>query len=297
MTEAFLKYLRFEKRASRHTVAAYENDLRQFRSYLTEQEGMDNPQDAMFPNIRRFVVSLVESGLEPVSVNRKIASLKAFFRFLLKQQKIAKDPMQRISMLKIKKRLPGFVREEEIHQVMDSASTAAVADLTEFERVRGHLILELLYATGMRLSELLTLCDTDFDFRNRTVKVLGKRNKERLIPFGKGLVPVIDLYRAVRDRDVDRGAHGRFFVTAKGDPCYPTLVYKVVKKYLQSTTADRKSPHVLRHSFATHLLNKGAEINAVKDLLGHSSLAATQVYTHNSIEKLKKVFDQAHPKA
>ncbi|HET7180243.1 MAG TPA: tyrosine-type recombinase/integrase, partial [Chryseosolibacter sp.] len=190
-------------------------------------------------------------------------------------------------------RLPTFVREDDMVNLLDNH----VFNET-FEGCRDRLILEIFYGTGIRLSELLSLKDSGIDLKNRTIKVLGKRNKERVIPFPAALVQVIERYRAVRNREVELKDHGNLFVRANGDKCYPMMIYKIVKRYLDKfPSVEKRSPHVLRHTYATHLLNKGADLNAVKDLLGHSSLAATQVYTHNSMEKLKKVFDKAHPKA
>lgn len=293
MTDSFIKYLRFEKRVSPHTITAYENDLLQFQNFININFSGETIGQATYAIVRAWIVQLVESELSPTSVNRKIASLRSFFKFLLREEHIVKDPMMKIKPLKTSKRLPTFVKEPDMVKVLDHL----VFENT-LEGWRDKLVLELFYATGIRLSELINLKDSQIDLRNRTIKVLGKRNKERVIPFSAGLVSIIENYRSVRNREVQTKEHGLLFVTDSGEPCYPQMIYRTVRRYLDSfTTTDKRSPHVLRHTYATHLLNKGAEINAVKELLGHTSLAATQVYTHNSLDKLKKVFEQAHPKA
>lgn len=293
MIDSFLKYLQFEKRLSPNTFLAYQTDLEQLREFLHTTYAHEDIVSADYLMVRSWIVTLVESGLEPASVNRKIACLRTFFRFLLARDKIAKDPMSKINVLRTKKRLPGFVREEDMVNLLDKNVFPDT-----FEGCRDRLILEIFYGTGIRLSELIHLKERSIDFRHRTIKVLGKRNKERVIPFSSGLVLIIKNYIAVRNREVEMKAHGNLLVRTNGEPCYPAMVSKIVKKYLEQFSAvERRSPHILRHTYATHLLNRGADLNAVKDLLGHSSLAATQVYTHNSVEKLKKVFEQAHPKA
>jgi integrase/recombinase XerC len=290
MVDSFLNYLRFEKRFSPHTVLSYKNDLSQFEIYL-KKTYEDLPASASYGMVRSWIVELVEKKLDPLSVNRKIASLRSYYKFLLRQEAIGKDPMMKIKVLKTKKKLPHFVKEPDMVSVFDK----------EFEDThdgwRDKLILELLYGTGMRLSELINLKENQINLYDQTIRVIGKRNKERVIPFSDSLVSVINGYKEARNRDIPTGDHGCFIVSATGSKCYPMLVQRIVKKRLGITSVEKTSPHVLRHTYATHLLNKGAEINAVKDLLGHSSLAATQVYTHNTMEKLKKVFDQAHPKA
>lgn len=293
MIDSFLTYLRSEKRLSRNTLQAYETDLLQLRNFLHTNFSLDDVVSADYNMVRSWIVKMVESGIEPPSVNRKIACMRTFFKFLVARNKISVNPMTKINVLKTKKRLPGFVKEEDMVNLLDKNIFPPT-----FEGSRDRLILEMFYGTGIRLSELIHLKETSIDFLNTTIKVLGKRNKERVVPFSKGLVPIISEYVAIRNREVGKKGHGNLFVRRSGETCYPGLIYKIVKHYLaRYPSIERKSPHILRHTYATHLLNKGADLNAVKDLLGHTSLAATQVYTHNSVEKLKKIFDQAHPKA
>ena len=294
MVESFLKYIRFEKRFSPHTILSYKTDLEQFSGFLSQAYAEQKPELATYAMVRSWIVQLSESGQDASSINRKIACLRSYFKFLLKREVVNKDPMLKIKVLKRSRKLPQFVKEDEMVKVLDQNS-----DFTaDHGGLRDQIILELLYGTGMRLSELIHLKDSQIDMGSHTIKVLGKRNKERVIPFASGLVTIIEGYRREKKRVVEAKDHPYLLVTDQGDPLYPMMVYRIVRKYLKKfTSVEKRSPHVLRHTYATHLLNKGAEINAVKDLLGHTSLAATQVYTHNTMEKLKKVFDQAHPKA
>ena len=293
MIDSFQKYLQYEKRVSAHTSLAYKNDLDQFSKFLDETFPDTPVESADYGIVRSWIIQLVDSGIQASSVNRKIASLKTFFKFLMRQQVIMKNPMQKIRVLKTQKRLPSFVKEGDMVNLLDKVTFEDT-----LEGWRDKLILEFFYATGIRLSELIQLKENQINKQARTIKVLGKRNKERVIPFPVSIVSILERYTAIRNKEVTMKNHGYLFVTDKGEPCYPMMVYRIVKKYLdEHTSSEKRSPHVLRHTYATHLLNKGAEINAVKDLLGHSSLAATQVYTHNSMEKIKKAFDQAHPKA
>ncbi len=291
MVETFLKYLSFEKRYSQHTVDAYRKDLQQFSEFLFSEFDITNVEEARHPHIRSWIVSLMDKDLSPKSVNRKIATLKSLYKFLLAREYIETNPTSQIKPLKTEKDLPSFVKESEITNLLDRVEFSA-----DFSGQRDRLLLELLYSTGIRLSELIGLKETDVNFYENTIRVLGKRNKERIIPIGNSLIHLIADYQKLRKEMGSK--EGALLLTDSGDPMYPMFIYRKVKNYLNAvTTLSKKSPHVMRHTFATHLLNKGADLNAVKDLLGHTSLAATQVYTHNSIEKLKAAFDQAHPKA
>lgn len=291
MVEIFLKYLSSEKRYSKHTVEAYGKDLQQFSDFLATEFEISALEEVHHTHIRGFVVFLMDNGLSPKSVNRKIATLKSFYKFLLAREYVEVNPTSRIKPLKTEKELPSFVKEEEISILLDQVEFSS-----DFSGQRDKLLLELLYSTGIRLAELQGLKESDVNFYEKTILVLGKRNKERIIPIGNSLIQLIEDYQKFK---AELGMTGmNLLLTDSGKPLYPMFIYRKVKKYLTAvTTLSKKSPHVMRHTFATHLLNKGADLNAVKDLLGHTSLAATQVYTHNSIEKLKAAFDQAHPKA
>jgi len=293
MIDSFLKYLTFEKRYSQHTIQSYQTDLLQFESFLKLNYPDCNLLIVDYHIVRNWMVYLIESKQSPRSVNRKIASLRSFYKFLLKRSKISKDPTNKIRILKSGKNIPDFVKENEILKLFDEYDFG-----DSFEGIRDKLLLELLYGTGIRLSELINARHKDISLFNQTIKVIGKRKKERIIPLNTELQMLIKQYELLKKQKFEKNGSEYLIVTNSGEMCYPMMVYRTVRKYLNLFAAiDKRSPHVLRHSFATHLLNKGAELNAVKDLLGHSSLAATQVYTHNSLEKLKKVFDQAHPKA
>ncbi len=291
MIESFFKYLSFEKRYSPHTIEAYRKDLEQFQEFLQSEFEIAEVADANHTHLRGWIVSLMETNLSPRSANRKIATLKSLYKFLLSREYVEINPASKLKPLKTAKNLPSFVKEEEISTLLDK-----VEFRDDFTGKRDQLLLELFYATGMRLSELTGLKDSDLSSHNNTLKVLGKRNKERIIPVPKALILLAERYKKLKKEE---GMNSEFLIlTDGGKKVYPMFIQRKVKSYLQAfTTLSKKSPHVLRHSFATHLLNKGADLNAVKDLLGHTSLAATQVYTHNSIEKLKTAFDQAHPKA
>lgn len=289
--EFFLKYIQFEKRSSEHTLTAYRIDMKQFTEYLEKSYDFSHPQLADFQMIRSWIVSMAEKKVENRSINRKIATLRTFYKFLLKKKIIENDPMFKVSALKTGKSIPSFVRETELDTLLDDVQFSE-----DFSGVRDKLVLELLYGTGMRLSEMINLKEQDVDAYKRVLMVLGKRNKQRVIPINEQLLLLIQQYKEFKVSE--KLVNEYLIVTDKGEQSYPVMIQRLTKKYLSLvTTLSKKSPHILRHSYATHLLNNGADLNAIKDLLGHSSLSATQIYTHNSMEKIKKIYEQAHPKA
>ncbi len=293
MVSYFIQHIKYEKRLSHHTVTAYGGDLEQFSAFLLFQYELKEPEKADFQMIRSWIVALVEEKIENRSINRKIATLRTFFNFLLRHKNISTDPMLKIKALKTDKTLPKYIEEKPMENLLDDIDFSE-----DFTGQRDKLVLELLYGTGMRLAELIGLKISDLNLYNNTLIVLGKRNKQRIIPVNQTLVEAVKKYLTLRTDIVDDTSNNFLILTDNGTQAYPMFVQRLTKKYLSLVTSlDQRSPHVLRHTFATHLLNRGADLNAIKDLLGHSSLAATQIYTHNSIEKLKKIFQQAHPKA
>lgn len=288
----FVNYLSNEKRFSPHTIEAYQRDLEQFFRFAEERFALPAEELPGEVIIRSWMVSLVEEGMKVRTVNRKLSSLKRYFRYLQQRKGLTSNPMQRIQAPKPGRRLPVAVRESQVHTMLDELPFS-----DNFAGVRDKLLLELLYQTGMRRSELIGLRDADLRAQSGYLKVRGKGGKERLLPLQPAMFTQIEAYRALRDREFPENVVEELFLTDAGNPMYPKFVYNKVKRYLSAvTTVNQRSPHVLRHSFATHLINRGASLNAIKDLLGHSSLAATQVYTHNSVERLKAVYHQAHPK-
>ncbi|QKG53768.1 tyrosine-type recombinase/integrase [Hymenobacter sp. BRD67] len=293
--DEFLDFLRYEKRFSTHTITSYQTDLTQFSAYIQAEYELADPAQATHPLIRGWVVSLMDQDLDPRTVNRKVACLRSFYKFLLRGHRIEANPMLRIKAPKMANKLPEFVPEESLNRLLNSFEFEE-----SFAGARDQLVLETLYGTGIRLSELLGITDNDLDISARTVRVTGKGNKQRVVPLNPSLLLVLEKYRTYRSTEFGAIAPGSAFLrTDKGEPLYEKLVYRTVKKYLSqaSTSAAHQHPHALRHAFATHLLGKGADLNSIKELLGHASLAATQVYTHLSVDRLKSVFEQAHPRA
>jgi integrase/recombinase XerC len=289
--ERFIQYLKFEKRFSPHTVNAYQKDLLQFSAFINK---MDWDIAAIsHVHVRSFMVDLIEHEIDPRSINRKISVLRSYFKFLLREKLAEANPMLQVKAPKVSKRLPVVVEDVKLNQLLDTNTVFS----DDFSGSRDRLVLELLFGTGIRLAELLTLKPSDINKWEQTIRVLGKRNKERIIPVNTSLLKLIEEYIRIKESAFDTISE-HLIVTNDGLNAYPKLIYRIVNKYLSYiSTQNKKSPHVLRHTFATSLLNKGADLNAIKELLGHSSLAATQVYTHNSVERLKSIYKQAHPKA
>ncbi len=292
MIEGFLQYLEYEKRYSKHTLTAYRKDLEQFREFLQYYYDNDNLHSANFQIVRSWIVQLVNAEVAASSIRRKLSSLKSYYKYSMVQGEIEHNPALDIQVPAIPERLPAFLSENEAHELLDE-----IVFPENFEGIRDRCILETFYATGMRLSELIGIGLKDLDRGNMQLRVMGKRSKERFLPVSQRLIALYDDYLPKREVLAQEGEES-FFLTLAGKKLYPKLVYLLVNAYLgKVTTQEKKSPHVLRHTFATHMLNQGADINAVKELLGHANLAATQIYTHNTIEKLKHVYKLAHPRA
>lgn len=291
LLDDYIKYLQYEKRCSKHTYVAYKNDLDQFIQFMNDSIGDFDIKKVSSKDIRRWIMSMMDQGMNARSVARKISTLKSFYKYLMREGEIEQNPAQLVNSPKQAKKLPTYVREENLNQLLDLGLFSA-----DFEGCRDKLIIALLYGTGVRLAELKNITESSIDIASFTVKVIGKRQKERIVPFPKEIKVFLEDYLV---RRAEIGGNTNFlFLTSKGEQVYDKLIYRVVKKHLSMvTTVRKKSPHVLRHSFATHLLNNGADLNAVKELLGHANLSATQIYTHTTFEQLKKVYNQAHPRS
>lgn len=286
--ERFIHYIQFEKRYSTHTIDAYKKDLFQFSEFINNSQ--QTLEQVSHFDIRSWMVQLMDNGCDPRTINRKVSTLRSFYKFLLREQLIAANPTLQVKAPKTGKKLPVVVEEEKVNFLLDNFEFP-----DDFSGLRDKVVIELLYGTGMRLAELVSLKDTDLNNYEQSVRVFGKRSKQRIIPLNRSLIRLLEQYTSEKNRLFNSDS---LIVTNEGEQAYTKLVYRIVNKYLSVvSTQNKRSPHVLRHTFATGLLNKGADLNAIKELLGHASLAATQVYTHNSVERLKAIYKQAHPKA
>ncbi len=289
--EQFGNYLKYEKRYSEHTIGAYLKDLEQFEKFLSAKEL--NFSSVKYSDVREWIVDLMDDS-EARTINRKLSALRSFYKFLNREKLTEVNPVSLVKALKIPKRLPDVVPVAGINALLDSDDVFS----NDFTGLRNRLVIELLFGTGIRLAELISMKDSDVNIYEQSIRITGKRNKERIVPVSATLTQLIVRYINEKKEVGQRDISPVLILTEEGKPAYPKLVYRIVKKYLSYiTTAGKRSPHVLRHSFATSLLNNGADLNAIKELLGHASLAATQVYTHNSVERLKMIYKQAHPKA
>lgn len=291
--QSFLDYLKFEKRYSIHTLSSYQTDLFDFINFLEAQFGAVSLKEVNHSFIRSWLAFLKNKGLSSKSINRKISTLKSFFKYQLKTGGIESTPMAQVISPKISKRLPVYVQETDTRKLVLTLQQST----EDWKSMNKKMLITIFYATGMRLSELINLHEKQIDFSKSQFKVLGKGNKERLIPASKEMLEMIRDYQQMKKKNFEK-TDDFLLVTEKGKKLYPKYAYLLVNQVLEeASTLDKKSPHILRHTFATHLMNNGADLNAVKELLGHSSLASTQVYTHNTIEKLKDIYKKAHPKA
>ena len=291
--QSFIDYLKFEKRYSRHTIISYKTDLKSFFEYLDSRFGKIALKAIDHNFIRSWLAEQKEKGTTAKSLNRKISTLRSFFKYQIRTGEIESSPVTKVIAPKISKRLPVFIKEDEIKRLADTLETSA----EDWKTLNARMLVALFYNTGIRLTELINLKQSQIDFSKSQIKILGKGNKERIIPVSRETITILREYLSLRKKQFS-DSEDSLLITEKGKKMYPKYAYLLVKKSLaEISTLDKKSPHVLRHSFATHLMNNGADLNAVKELLGHSSLAATQVYTHTTIEKLKEVYKKAHPKA
>ncbi len=289
--ESFLQYISTEKRYSRHTVTSYKNDIDQFMGWLDRVRPGADLVSVNHADVRGWMVSLLEEGASAGTVHRKMSALRTLFRYMRRHELISADPMTGLKLPKKPKQLPVFIAEDALSKLFDEFRFG-----DNFSGIRDRTVVEFLYLTGMRRSELTGLRDADVDFSAGQVRVTGKRDKQRVIPLTAGFVKSLRSYIEAREEKGFSG--GWFFVTDRGNKMYDRAVYNIVTRYLAMvTTVEKKSPHVLRHTFATHMLNRGADLTSIKELLGHASLSATQVYTHNTFEQLKKIYKQAHPRA
>ncbi|MDI9355986.1 MAG: tyrosine-type recombinase/integrase [Chitinophagaceae bacterium] len=290
--DSFLEYIRYEKRYSNHTVIGYETDLRQWEDFIKEKQyGAIN--EINYTQIRAWIIALLNDKIQPSSINRKIASLKSFYKYMLTRSYIQENPTLRIKPLKEPKTSPSFVKESEITSLLENTNFEET-----FSAQRDKIVIEILYGTGIRMSELISLKENNIDIEKQQIKVMGKRKKERIIPITPHLAETIKQFIKIKKEQFPVKSFEYLIITDAGLPAYPVLIHRIVTQYVSAfSNSSKKSPHVLRHTYATHLLNKGADINSIKDLLGHSSLASTQIYTHNSWEKLKKIYKKSHPKA
>ncbi len=290
--DRFINFLKFEKRYSAHTITAYEMEVENLLKFL-ESENMPF-EEVDYKFLRYYFSTLREQGKEPSSVNRAISSIKSYYKFLVREELIAKNPMALIKAMKTAKRLPVVVEKEKMVKLLEQLDQEA----EDFESHRDFIVLELLFGTGIRLAELLKIKESDIDLYNKKILIFGKRSKERFVPIHKTLVGELEKYLQQKKAQQFQNISEELIVSKEGKPAYAKMIYQIVKKYLSMITSQKKrSPHVLRHTFATALLDNGADLNAIKELLGHAGLTATQVYTHNSAERLKSIYKQAHPKA
>jgi integrase/recombinase XerC len=293
--DRFIQYIKFEKRYSPHTVSAYQSDLDQFILFLNHpDQSITHPSEITHYQIRNWMVELMNQQLTARSINRKIATLRKYFKFLVQEGLITANPASKINTPKIPKNLPVVVEDAKLTRMLDDSEVFS----DDFRGLRDKLVIEMLFGTGIRLAELVGIKETDINIYEGTVKVLGKRNKQRIIPLNNELRELLVRYTGLKKSENFNNNSLTLIVTNKGADAYSKFIYLIVQKYLSYiSTQSKRSPHVLRHTFATSLLNKGADLNAIKELLGHANLSATQIYTHNSVERLKSIYKQAHPKA